>query len=58
MNVEKNWESERYNSVLEAVSCLGIHKSETDFYIGFSPALHLQCVSSLHELSVQLKAVS
>ncbi len=57
MNVEKNWESERYNSVLEAVSCLGIHKSETDI-IGFSPGLHLQCVSSSHELSVQLKAVS
>jgi hypothetical protein len=25
------------------VSFLGIHKSETDIYIEFSPALHLQC---------------
>jgi len=27
-----------------AVSFLGIHKSEPDFYIGFSSALHLQCI--------------
>jgi hypothetical protein len=37
--------TEHYNSVLEitgrTVSFLGIHKSEP--YIGFSPALHLQC---------------
>jgi hypothetical protein len=33
-----------------AVSFLGIHKSEPDIYIGFSPALHLQC----NELSVLL----
>jgi hypothetical protein len=26
-----------------AVSCLGIIKSEPDIYIGFSPALHLEC---------------
>ncbi len=25
------------------VSFLGIHKWEPDIYIGFSPALHLQC---------------
>jgi hypothetical protein len=30
-------------SILCAVSFLGIHKSEPDIYIGFSPALHLQC---------------
>jgi hypothetical protein len=37
-----------FNSVLEkggcTVSFLGIHKWEPDIYIGFSPALHLQCV--------------
>jgi hypothetical protein len=42
MNVEIG----RQNSVLQrgpAVSVfLGIHKSEPDLYIGFSPALHLQ----------------
>jgi hypothetical protein len=27
-------------------SFLGIHKSEPDIYIGFSPALYLQCVSN------------
>jgi hypothetical protein len=36
---------EHYNSVLEiTVSFLGIHKWEPDIYIGFSPALPLQCV--------------
>ncbi len=36
--------TEHYNSVVEkAVSFLGIHKGELDIYIGFSPALHLQC---------------
>jgi hypothetical protein len=40
----RNWETEHYNSVLEiTVSFLGIHKWEPDIYIGFSPALHLQC---------------
>jgi hypothetical protein len=44
-----NWETEHYNSVLEiTVSFLGIHKWETDIYIGFSPALHLQCESDKH----------
>jgi hypothetical protein len=39
-----NWETESYNSVLEiTVSILGIHKCEPEIYIGFSPALHLQC---------------
>jgi hypothetical protein len=39
----RNWETEHYNSVLEiTVSFLGMHKRELDFYIGFSPALHLQ----------------
>jgi hypothetical protein len=38
-------ETEHYNSVLEiTVSILGKHKWELDIYIGFSPALHLQCV--------------
>ncbi len=40
-----NWETEHYNSVLEitrlSISFLGIHRSETDIYIGFLPALHL-----------------
>ncbi len=41
----RNWETENYNSVFEiTVSFLGIHKWEPDIYIGFSPALHLQCV--------------
>ncbi len=40
----KNWKTEHYNSVLEiTVSLLRIHKWEPDIYIGFSPALHLQC---------------
>jgi hypothetical protein len=35
---------EHYNSVLKiTVSFLRIHKYEPDIYIGFSPALHLQC---------------
>ncbi len=42
----RNWETEHYNSVLEiTVSFLGIHKWEPDIYIGFPPALHLQCIS-------------
>jgi hypothetical protein len=37
--------TEHYNSVLEiTVSFLEIHKWEPDIYIGFSPALHLQCI--------------
>jgi hypothetical protein len=40
----RNWETEHYNSVLEIrVSFLGIHKWKPDIYIGFLPALHLQC---------------
>ncbi len=40
----RNWETEHYNSVLEiTVSFVGIHKWEPDIYIGFSPALPLQC---------------
>ncbi len=36
--------SGHYNYILEiTVSFLGIQKYETDSYIGFSPALHLQC---------------
>jgi hypothetical protein len=39
----RNWETKHYNSVVEiTVSFLGIHKWESDIYIGFSPALHLQ----------------
>jgi hypothetical protein len=42
--VYRNWGTEHYNSVLEiTVSFLGIHKWEPDIYIGFSPALHMQC---------------
>jgi hypothetical protein len=41
----RNWETEHYNSVLEIkFSFLGLHKWEPDNNIGFSPALHLQCV--------------
>jgi hypothetical protein len=40
------WETEHYNSVLEiTVSFLGKHKWKPDIYIGFSPALPLQCGS-------------
>jgi hypothetical protein len=40
----RNWETEHYNSVLEiSVSFLRTHKWEPDIYIGFSPALQLQC---------------
>ncbi len=40
----RNWETEHYNSVLKrTVSFLEIHQWELDIYIGFSPALHLQC---------------
>ena len=43
----ENWVTEHYNSffcksVGHAVSYLGIHKSESDIPIGFSPDLHLQ----------------
>jgi hypothetical protein len=42
----RNWETEHYNYVLETtVSFLEIHKWEADIYIGYSPALHLQCLS-------------
>ncbi len=45
MSVGINWETEHYNSVVEiTVSILGIHKWEPGIYIGFSPALHMQCV--------------
>jgi hypothetical protein len=41
----RNWETEHYYSVLEiTVSFLEIHKWELDIHIGFSPALHLQCI--------------
>jgi hypothetical protein len=44
----RNWETKHYNSVLEiTVSFLGVHKLEPDIYIGFSPALHLQCSTLL-----------
>jgi hypothetical protein len=45
IRVYRNWETELCkSSVLEiTVSFLGIHKWEADIYIGFSPALHLQC---------------
>jgi hypothetical protein len=32
-----------------AVSFLGIHKSEPHIYIGFTPALHLQCSQVIEE---------
>jgi hypothetical protein len=38
----RNRETEHYNSVLEVISFLGIHKWEPGIYTGFSPALHLQ----------------
>ncbi len=44
----RKWETEHYDSVLEiTVSFLRIHKWEPDIYIGFSPALHLQCGGSI-----------
>jgi hypothetical protein len=43
-----NWETGLYNSVLgisrPQFSFLGIYKSEPYIYIGFSLALHLQCI--------------
>ncbi len=48
-------------SVLEiTVSFLGIHKWEPDIYIGFSPALHLQCttVIRLSSFSSRMYALS
>jgi hypothetical protein len=42
-------ETEHYNSVLEiTVSFMVIHKWEPDIYIGLSPALYLQCNTSLY----------
>jgi hypothetical protein len=44
MSVGTGRQTEHYNSVLEKIiSFLGIHKWESNIYIGFSPALHLQC---------------
>jgi len=44
-------EREHYYSVLEiTVSFLGIHKRDPDIYIGFSPALHLQCGTNAYFL--------
>jgi hypothetical protein len=43
----RNWKTEHYNSVLEIMrvhSFYGKHKWEPDIYIGFSPAIHLQCI--------------
>jgi hypothetical protein len=41
----RNRDTEHYNSVLEiTVSFMGIHKWDPDIYIGFSTALHLQCM--------------
>jgi hypothetical protein len=41
----RNWETQHYKILfLEiTVSLLGTHKWEPAIYIGFSPALHLQC---------------
>jgi hypothetical protein len=48
MSVGRNWETEHYNSVLEITgSFLGTHKWETDSFIGFSLALHLQCMQEI-----------
>ncbi len=47
------WETELYNFVLKIrrlhqciVSFLGLHKWESDSYIGFSPAIHLQWITT------------
>ncbi len=46
INECRNWETEHHNCVWEiTVSFLGINKWEPDIYIGFSPALHLQCAT-------------
>jgi hypothetical protein len=34
---------------MHEVSFLGIHKSEPEIYIGFSPALHLLCTVIVHD---------
>jgi hypothetical protein len=48
--MSKNWETEHYHSVFEIrVSFLGMHEWQPDIYIGFSPALRLQCVYRLIE---------
>jgi hypothetical protein len=51
-----NWETEHYNLDLEIMRWgsffLGIHKSQTDIYIGFSSALHLQCTNAMPHLLV------
>jgi hypothetical protein len=47
LNLSQIRECGHYNFVLEItrphIFILGIHKSELNIYIGFSPALHLQC---------------
>jgi hypothetical protein len=53
----RNWETEHYNSILEITdSFMGIHKWETDIYIGYPPALHLQCISP-NPLNLQVSAL-
>jgi hypothetical protein len=47
----RNWETEHYNSVL------GIHKWEPVIYIGFSPALHLQCKAYLHIRTTKIRTL-
>ncbi len=48
MSVGTAWETEHYKSVLKiTVSFLWIHKWESDIYVGFSPALHLQCIGQI-----------
>jgi hypothetical protein len=51
----RNWEAEHYNYIREIkVSFLGIYKWESAIYIGFSPALHLQCRQQLVRKKVVL----
>ncbi len=51
----RNWETEHYTYIFEIkVSFLGIYKWESANYIGFSPALHLQCRQQLARKKVVL----
>ncbi len=59
INKCRNWETEHYTSVLEiggcTVSFLGIHEWQPDINIGFSPAIHLQCIITINVYNVKKK---
>jgi hypothetical protein len=49
-----NWQTENHNSDLEIMRpcsfISGIHISKPDIYIGFSQALHLQCIQVIQHI--------